>query len=102
MENSLEDTHVKPNTEPKFECPLTGAHFKFTEMCERLAKLKKEREFNPRPLLQKNKFNTEFTLVERIQHTTSIDVQTKFPMVKLASPMKQYESPLLATIQRQE
>ena len=35
---------VKPATEERYNCPMTGAHFMFDDMCRRLKKLEKTRE----------------------------------------------------------
>lgn len=38
------EVKVKPSTEARYECPITGAHFNFNDMCARISKLHKERE----------------------------------------------------------
>jgi hypothetical protein len=35
---------VKPSTDDRYNCPMTGAHFMFDDMCRRLKKLEKARE----------------------------------------------------------
>lgn len=39
-----ENDPVKPANEERYNCPRTGAHFKFEDMCRRLNKLMKQRE----------------------------------------------------------
>ena len=66
--HGLEDSGdpVKPATEERYNCPKTGAHFRFEDMCRRLAKVQKTREHEEllKPKTISKKFMTDVKNME--------------------------------------
>ena len=74
---------MNADEEDRYTCPVTGAHFEFTDMCKRLTSVRNKRAQYEKKIGDLLKYHKKLTLLERLSIVETEPVEQSKPNMTL-------------------